>query len=392
MKYLKISLGFCLAFWMSLASFAQDESGAGKQLFDQNCKTCHTIGEKVIGPNLEGVTTRRSEEWITNFVKNSAKMIADGDEQAVKIWEEFGKTEMTAFEGVLSDDEIGSLVAYLKVAKPEAKVMETPKNDPITTVTAKAEEEWSLANFMNKLKGEEIIFLALFVFLVATVASVMLVIMLQLAQIIQQMQPEKIENKGLIFRFLELVTFQNVQLFTGVNRDEEIPGHDHDGITELDNTMPPWLAYFFYITIIFAAVYLVNYRVLETGETGAQEYEAEMAQAALIYKDAIKVKVELLTDKGALESGKEIYLQSCASCHKDLGEGGIGPNLTDEYWLHGGKMDAIFNTIRSGVPAKGMIAWKGKLSDQQILEVSSFVKSLQGTNPPNAKAAQGDKE
>ena len=216
--------------------------------------------------------------------------------------------------------------------------------------------------------------------------------MFQLAQIIQQMQPERVEERGFVFKFLDALTLQNFQLFTGINRDEEIPGHDHDGITELDNSMPPWLAYFFYATIIFGAVYLAHYRVLQTGPTGAQEYEAEMAQAALMYKDAVKVKVELLTDEAALESGKAIYIKNCAQCHKELGEGGIGPNLTDEYWLHGGQVEEVFNTIRAGVPAKGMVAWKGKLSDQQILETASFIKSLQGTNPPNAKAPQGDKE
>lgn len=392
MNRIKISLVLCLVFLVSLSSIAQDDKAeAGKKLFQGNCTTCHTIGEKVIGPNLEGVTERHSEEWISSFIKNSAKMVEDGDEKAVAVWEKFNKTEMTAFEGALSDEEIGSIISYLKIAKPEVKE-EVVENTSQVSVTTQAEEEKGFADYMASFSGEEIMLLGLFIFLVLFVSGTMMMVMFQLAQIIQQMQPEKAEEKGLIFKILDLVTFQNFQLFTGVNRDEEIPGHNHDGITELDNSMPPWLAYFFYATIVFAAVYLVNFRVLGIGQTGAQEYEAEMAQAAMMYKDAVKVKVELLTDAGTLESGKAIYMQNCASCHKDLGEGGIGPNLTDEYWIHGGSIEAVFGTIRSGVPAKGMIAWKGKLTDQQILEVGSYIKSLQGTNPPNAKAPQGNKE
>lgn len=396
MNCIKISLGLGLAFLISLSSIvAQDEVDAGKKLFEQNCTTCHKIGEKVIGPNLEGVTKRHSQEWILGFIKNSAKMVADGDDEAVKIWKKFGKTEMTAFEGTLSDQNIQSIIAYLKVAKPEKK-QDAVSNSATTESNVKATKtkETGWVDLMKSLSGEETMFLGVFIFIIVLVASVLTIIMFQLAQLIQQVQPNKSSNqeKNIAIKFLELITFQNIQLFTGVNRDQEIPGHNHDGITELDNGMPPWLAYFFYATIAFAAVYLAHYRVFETGMTGAQEYETEMAEAALKYKDAVKVKIRLLTDNTALESGKQIYAQNCASCHKSLGEGGIGPNLTDEYWIHGGKIEEVFNTIRNGVPAKGMIAWKGKLSDEKMLEVASFVKSLKGTNPPNAKAPQGDKE
>jgi len=235
-------------------------------------------------------------------------------------------------------------------------------------------------------------FLGIFAFLVVAVIGTLLIVLLQLAQIMQHIDPEEQNEESFMNRLLDFVTFKNIQLFTGVNRDEEIPGHNHDGITELDNGMPPWLAYFFYATIIFGAVYLMHYRVLQTGASAAEEYEAEMAEAALLYKDGVKVKIELLTDASVIEAGKAIYTKNCKNCHGDLGQGLIGPNLTDEYWLHGGDIESVFNTILNGVPAKGMISWKGKLSDQQMLEVANFVKSLKGTNPPNPKAPQGEKE
>jgi mono/diheme cytochrome c family protein len=97
-----------------------------------------------------------------------------------------------------------------------------------------------------------------------------------------------------------------------------------------------------------------------------------------------------LTDVASLTAGKDIFSISCASCHGPAGEGGIGPNMTDEYWLHGGSINDIISTIEKGVPAKGMIPWRGQLKPEQILQVASYISTLQGTNPPNAKAPQGE--
>lgn len=101
--------------------------------------------------------------------------------------------------------------------------------------------------------------------------------------------------------------------------------------------------------------------------------------------------IEALTDAASIDAGKQIFLKNCISCHGANGEGGIGPNLTDDYWLHGGDISHIAHTITVGVPAKGMITWRGVLSPEQIKQVASFITTLHGTNPPNAKAPQGDK-
>lgn len=173
--------------------------------------------------------------------------------------------------------------------------------------------------------------------------------------------------------------------------------HEYDGIRELDNNLPPWWVYGFYFTIIFGFFYLLNYHVFRTSPLPAQEYQEQLAEAELQKKEHLKevaanvdeTNVTLLTDAGMLSSGKEIYNGNCAACHGQAGEGGVGPNLTDKFWLHGGGISNVFKTIKYGVPAKGMIAWQSQLKPEAIQKVASYVLSLQGTNPANAKEAQG---
>ncbi len=100
--------------------------------------------------------------------------------------------------------------------------------------------------------------------------------------------------------------------------------------------------------------------------------------------------IKPLIDAGSLTEGKDIFIRNCVSCHGANGEGGIGPNMTDDYWIHGAKMSEMVYIIINGVPAKGMIPWRGTLSDEQIIKVSSFLQTLRGTNPENAKAPQGE--
>jgi cytochrome c oxidase cbb3-type subunit 3 len=174
--------------------------------------------------------------------------------------------------------------------------------------------------------------------------------------------------------------------------------HDYDGIRELDNNLPPWWKYGFYLTIVIAFVYLINYHVTGSGDLQGKEYEKEMAQAKLEVEEFMKNSannvdestVKLLTEKTDLDAGKDVYLANCAACHGKLGEGTVGPNFADEYWIHGGSIQDIFKTIKYGWVEKGMKAWKEDLSPMQIAQVTSFIKLLKGTNPPNGKAPQGD--
>lgn len=174
--------------------------------------------------------------------------------------------------------------------------------------------------------------------------------------------------------------------------------HEYDGIRELDNNLPPWWVYGFYVTIIFAFIYIFHFHVFKTGDLQAAEYDKEMATAkeevdAYLKSQANNVdetNATVLTEKADLAEGKTIFETNCWQCHKKDGGGQTGPNLTDEYWIHGGDIKDIFKTVKYGVTSKSMPSWKDQLTPIQIQRVSSYVKSLQGTKPAEPKAPEGD--
>lgn len=174
-------------------------------------------------------------------------------------------------------------------------------------------------------------------------------------------------------------------------------GHEFDGIRELDNRLPPWWLYIFYGTILFAAVYLYFYMFTDKGIRQEQEYEYAMEKGeemklAYLATQANAIdenSVEALTGDEIAE-GQSIYKASCAACHGLAGEGGVGPNLTDQYWIHGGGIKNVFKTIKYGVPDKGMISWQAQLNPAAMQKVASYILTLEGTNPPNQKEKQGE--
>jgi len=174
-------------------------------------------------------------------------------------------------------------------------------------------------------------------------------------------------------------------------------GHDYDGIRELDNRLPPWWLYGFYCTVIFAGVYLWRYHISHTAPLPLEEYRiavlhAEHEKAEYLKKAANNIdenSVKLLTAPSDLAAGKAVFETTCFACHGKNGEGGVGPNLTDEYWLHGGSISDVFKTIKYGWPDKGMKSWKDDYSPSQIAQIASYVKSLAGTHPANPKPPQG---
>ena len=176
--------------------------------------------------------------------------------------------------------------------------------------------------------------------------------------------------------------------------------HDYDGIKELDNHLPPWWVYLFYGSIGFAAVYLLAFHVLDYAPLPKEEFRQELASAKIQVENYRKTvansidesNVTLITKVEELEPGKVIFTNNCKACHGGAGEGGIGPNLTDPYWIHGTGIKNVFKVVKDGVTAKGMIAWNTKLTPLEMQQVSSYVISLKGTNPANPKAPQGEKE
>lgn len=172
--------------------------------------------------------------------------------------------------------------------------------------------------------------------------------------------------------------------------------HDYDGIKELDNALPPWWKYGFYITIVVAFVYIYQFHVSGDGKNPEQEYAAEMAEGMKLeemYKAKTKNLVDenniVISDAAGIAEGKALFTQSCIACHAADGGGGIGPNLTDEFWIHGGSMNNIYKTIKIGYAEKGMQSWESMYSPVQMKNLASFVKSLQGTKPTVPKDPQG---
>jgi cytochrome c oxidase cbb3-type subunit III len=193
----------------------------------------------------------------------------------------------------------------------------------------------------------------------------------------------------------------NERVFTKavpVEKEEDILlDHDYDGIKELDNSLPPWWKWGFYFTIVVAVVYFVRFHVVGSGPTPEEEYNTEMKIAAVQLEDLRKSSGEMVDEKtvtmadaAGIAEGKQIFQKSCYMCHGSNGEGGVGPNLTDEYWLHGGSINDVFKTIKYGVIEKGMQSWEKQFSPSELKNIASFIKSIKGTNPANAKAPQGD--
>lgn len=185
-----------------------------------------------------------------------------------------------------------------------------------------------------------------------------------------------------------------------VSREKEILlDHNYDGIHELDNRLPPWWLALFYITIVFGVIYVGYYHFSSYGQSSEEAYLEEMAVAKASVDaylegraDAVdENSVTQLTDEQSISDGQFIFKVNCVVCHTESGAGLVGPNLTDEYWIHGGGIKNIFRTIKYGVPEKGMIAWGTQLRPAEMQKVASYIMTLEGTNPPNPKAPEGEK-
>jgi cytochrome c oxidase cbb3-type subunit 3 len=183
-----------------------------------------------------------------------------------------------------------------------------------------------------------------------------------------------------------------------IEKEEAIlTDHDYDGIQELDNSLPPWWKYGFYFTIIWSICYLGYFHVTKTGPLSDGEYKNQMAEAEIQMAEYRKkaanlvdeTTVVLLTDGGDLAKGKAIFESQCVTCHGPNGEGKVGPNMTDKYWKHGGDIKDLFKTVKLGVSGTGMKSWKSDLSPIAMAQVTSYILTLQGTNPAGAKAPEG---
>ena len=170
--------------------------------------------------------------------------------------------------------------------------------------------------------------------------------------------------------------------------------HDYDGIKELDNALPPWWVYGFYLTIVFSGIYIWRYHISGSAPLQVEELKIDLAKAELQQAEYNKLSankvdensIEYKPDAAILADGQAIFKKNCVACHGENAQGVSGPNLTDEYWKHGGSIKNIFKTIKLGVPSMGMIAWGETLTPKEMASVATYVKSLKGSNPANPKA------
>ena len=190
--------------------------------------------------------------------------------------------------------------------------------------------------------------------------------------------------------------WSRINKFKPVEQESDLElDHEYDGIRELDNRLPPWWLYGFYATIIFGVIYLWRYHVSYSAPLSKEEFEISVKKADEEVKAYLAQKGESVDENTVTVSveptdiaeGKKIYTAACVACHKDDGGGMVGPNLTDDYWLHGGDVKSVFKTIKYGINA--MPQWQTSYSNKQIAQVASYVMSLHGANPTGAKTAEG---
>ncbi|MEM9676194.1 MAG: cbb3-type cytochrome c oxidase N-terminal domain-containing protein [Bacteroidota bacterium] len=274
---------------------------------------------------------------------------------------------------------------------------------PLATI---AQDAGSSASWWEANAQEVLVWsvLALEVLLLLVVLTLYIVIRM-IANRVLVPEPEVVEisgDKKIVLEpketFVARVMHQLTDSVPVAQEEEVMTDHEYDGIYELDNNLPPWWKAMFYVTIVFGVVYLLNYHVFDTGDLQGAEYEKEMAAAqaeieaflATQENSVDETNVTMVEDDARLASGQSMYMQKCSPCHGAEGGGGVGPNLTDQYWIHGGDIKDIYKTIKYGIPAKGMIPWESQLSPAQMQDISSYIITLEGTDPPNPKEPEGE--
>jgi len=228
--------------------------------------------------------------------------------------------------------------------------------------------------------------------------TAILFVMFFIKRIQQELIPESVKKSFSIINWWHSLDKKVFTKAIAVEKESDILlDHDYDGIKELDNSLPPWWKYGFYITITIGIIYLLNFHVFGYGKNPTQEYLEEIEQSkidAIAYAsknadnvDESNIQMPL---KSGLDEGKEIFTTICWTCHGKLGEGATGPSLTDAYWIHKGSLNDIYASIKHGYPEKGMQAWEKNYSPKQINNLAGYIITLNGTKPPNPKDPQGD--
>lgn len=267
----------------------------------------------------------------------------------------------------------------------------------------------SMVNEVSQIIGtgnvyNDILFIALLILMIIVLAAAV-VILKAMRGILRLNDPNfEVEEKARKVQVKKEKAVKRKQIWNNIlglrpiEEEKDIMiDHSYDDITELDNPIPVWFNGLFYSSIVFGVIYLLTYHVFGWGMLQDQEYEYEVAQAEIARQAYLAQAANLVDentvvldfDPAVIQAGSAIFSLNCAVCHGANGEGGIGPNLTDDYYLHGGDVKDIFKVVKYGVPEKGMVPWEQSLTPAQISEVSNYIMTLVGTTPANPKEPQG---
>ncbi len=362
-KNIKNLLAIALLFSVFFTVKAQD----GAKLYKQNCAACHKIDKVSIGPPLKGAFDKwkeaGEEEMIFEWVANPTELHESGKSKMAKAIWDFSPMTMTPMAH-LSKEEVAAIF----------KFADTPP------VVEKKKEEVATTTNVTKAVPSPGFSTGTIVFLIGIIGF-LIVALLVLMNGVKALKNKgntegkvKYDEEG--FGFLT----KSVAI---EDEDSILLDHNYDGIQELDNVLPPWWVWMFYGTIIFTFIYWGMYQTFGVWPLQIEAYEMEVKTAekeVYAYKEANGLlisaeTVTVLTDESALAAGKEIFEGTCAACHKVDGSGLVGPNLTDKYWIYGGKIGNIFTSISEGRP-NGMPAHKSQFNELKIQQIGSYVLSL----------------
>ena len=312
---------------------------------------------------------------------------------AFVIWA-FGQVLITLSRQLLEKDKPLMKVAAIAVVLILSMLSQTV----LAQTTAAADEAATVVSNYGGLPANTFYFLAA---VVLTEIFAITFLYFSIRRINAELLPEKAVAAFKDSKLSALWARLDKKLFTKAipieHEADALLDHNYDGIQELDNALPPWWKYGFIITIGFAFVYLLNFHVFGNGKNPTEEYQAEMNNAQIqkeVYESKNKDRIDeehiSMADATGIKSAEVNYLANCVACHGAKGEGGVGPNLTDDYWLHKGSLNDIYHTLKVGYPDKGMQSWASKFSPKEMSQLASYIKTLKGTNPPNGKVPQGD--
>lgn len=240
-------------------------------------------------------------------------------------------------------------------------------------------------------------FLVSLLFMLTLVIALLVILQIKLNNYIEKERAQQ-SNPD---EFVERATWWELFTKPEKNRPLDLPieGHDYDGIVELDNNPPAWFNWLFFLPIGWGLFYILYYYVFSIGALPEEEYATAMKEHEILLAQVEERRandIENLvpfTDAVDITKGQELYMANCKACHGDNGQstkGGVGPNLTDDYWLHGGDFKDIYQTIYKGVDGKGMAAWGKVLKFKEVVQVASYVETLKGKNLEGGKEPQGD--